>query len=120
MGQRALLGLLNIPHEQGRSDDDAPRILSIGGFRRILSSRYIGDRFEGALLNLRSNLLAGLAIAGPKPLFSQRFDLVVLWPAEPGLVAVGRERWIEPRVQHLGTLEVGAEDIPAAFGDRLF
>ena len=62
--------LVDVPHEQGRRDNDAAQVLSVGGFRQGLPGRNVGSRFEAALLYLSGDLLAGLAVARLEPFLS--------------------------------------------------
>src|ERR1700722_2957375 len=109
-----------MPQEQGRGVDDASQVFAVSGLWKKLPGRDVRHRRESALLYLGRDLLANLVVAGLEPLLAQGFERVVLWPAEPGLVAGGGERRVEPGVEHLGAKEIGAKDIPAAFGNRLF
>src|SRR6516165_3755030 len=72
--------LLDVPHEQGWSDDDALQVLSICGHRRPLPGRDIGQRFESARLDLYGDLLPGFAVGRLQPLRTQCFEVLVLGP----------------------------------------
>jgi hypothetical protein len=83
-----------------------------------LSGWDAGDGLESPLLDLGGDFLANFAVAGVEliePGLAQRVDLLILGSAEPGIVAIGRERWIRPGVQHLGAKEICAKDVPATF-----
>src|SRR5271167_2324787 len=113
-------GLLDVPHEQRRSGDDALNVFSIGSHRRPLSRRYVGHRLEGALLKPDSDLLTGLAVARLEPFRPQLFEFVVARPAEPSSVAIGTQHDVERWIEQVGANPTGAEEAPASLVDQLF
>src|ERR1700730_4704831 len=111
--------LLDVPHEQGRSDDDALEVFPVGSHRRPLPSRYVGQGFEGARLDLDCDLLAGLAVGRLQPFRPQGLELLVARPAETSGAAIRRQRQVGRRVERLDACPTGAKDAPAALLDRL-
>src|ERR1700730_14341056 len=112
-------GLLDVPHEQGRSDDDALEVFPVGGHGRPLPGRYVGQSFVGALLDLDGNLLTRLAVGRLQPFRPQGFELFIVRPTKPGSTTVRRQRQIAGRIECLDTRPAGAEDAPPTFLDRL-
>src|ERR1700737_5496723 len=111
-------GLLDVPHEQGRGDDDALEVFPVGGHGRPLPGRYVGQGFVGARLDFDGDLLPRLAVGRLQPFRPQGFELLVIGPTKPGSTTVCRQRQIAGRIERLDTGPAGAENAPSPFLDR--
>src|ERR1700730_10966152 len=113
-------GLLDIPHEQGRGDDDALEVFPVGSHRRPLPGRYVRQSFVSARLDLDGHLLTRLTVGGLQPFRPQGFELLVIGPTKPGRTTIRRQRQIAGRIERLDTRPAGAENAPTTLLDRLF
>src|SRR5205823_4321840 len=99
---------------KGRRFDIALEVLAQRGLELVLPGWDVGHDLEGALLNFRSDRLAILEVVRLQPFTAQGFELVVLRPAEPSLVAIGAQHDVCRRVEQIGPGPTGREDVPAA------
>jgi hypothetical protein len=113
-------GFLHTPLEDHRAVDHVFEVFAVGGPRFPLSRGNIGHDLESALLDRGGDFLTGFGVGCPHPLTSQGFELVVLRPAEPRGIAIGSQRLVQGRVQHIGAEPARAKEIPAALVDGLF
>src|ERR1700682_1096121 len=93
---------LDIPQEDDRGDDDPVQVLAVSGRyleqagRDVIDLIGIGLDLDGARQVLLSREVGRL-----EPWIDQRLELGIVGPAEPGLGAVGAERAVERRRQHV-------------------
>src|SRR6516225_3706163 len=110
--------LLNVPHEDRGGADVALNILAQGGLGKGLPGWNVWDDLKGALLHLGGNFLARFGIRRVYPLHAQLLELVVCWPAEPSLLAIGAQHNVGRRVERVGPDPAGLEHVPAALRGR--